>query len=254
MADFAVMCSWEGDNTVMAQQTAKFLMKMYKQSLSGKKPLTGFEKYLENIPATLGEDLRVLIKSPKDLLNHSIQLKIMRKLAVGIIARTAGRLAKAVSNLKDKTKGWNEVMYALVQASRVHCDFYVIDCFIETVQSVPENPDGVRKMIEKLGHLHTLFTMNKYLGLALLEEKVLTSEQAIWIEDNMYAICKDIRKDAVPLVDSFNFPDFVLNTPLGRYDGQVYKHYLETVKRAPNAIGVPEYFESDIKPLLMGSK
>ena len=62
-------------------------------------------------------------------------------------------------------------------------------------------------------------------------------------------LCLEIRKDAVPLVDSFNFPDFVINSPLGRYDGQVYSNYLEMVKKAPNAIGVPSYFTDYIKPL-----
>lgn len=32
LQDYAVMCSWEGDNTVMAQQLAKFLMKCLKQA------------------------------------------------------------------------------------------------------------------------------------------------------------------------------------------------------------------------------
>jgi len=50
-------------------------------------------------------------------------------------------------------------------------------------------------------------------------------------------------------VDSFNFPDFALCSPLGRYDGQVYKHYMEIVKKAPAAIGRPFYWENIIKPL-----
>lgn len=32
-------------------------------------------------------------------------------------------------------------------------------------------------------------------------------------------LCKEVRKQAVPLVDAFNIPDFILNSPLGRYDG-----------------------------------
>lgn len=65
-------------------------------------------------------------------------------------------------------------------------------------------------------------------------------------------LCKVVRKDAVPLVDSFNFSDFLVNSPLGRYDGNVYEHYFRMVNTAHAPGVVPPYFESTIKPLLVG--
>jgi acyl-CoA oxidase len=59
-----------------------------------------------------------------------------------------------------------------------------------------------------------------------------------------------IRVDAVVLVDSFNIPDVVLNSPLGCYDGRVYSRYFETVRNAPGAIGVPSYWKTLIQPML----
>jgi acyl-CoA oxidase len=51
-ADFAVMCTWEGDNTVMAQQAARYLVNVMRKGTKDK-PLTGFLKYLENQRARL---------------------------------------------------------------------------------------------------------------------------------------------------------------------------------------------------------
>merc|ERR1719183_706670 len=48
-ADFAVMCTWEGDNTVMAQQTSKYLMAQLQKVVQGEK-LAGSIKYLEQLP------------------------------------------------------------------------------------------------------------------------------------------------------------------------------------------------------------
>ena len=42
-----------------------------------------------------------------------------------------------------------------------------------------------------------------------------------------------LRPDAVPLVDAFDFPDFVLNSTLGRYDGQVYSALWESAQENP---------------------
>ena len=41
------------------------------------------------------------------------------------------------------------------------------------------------------------------------------------------------RHEAVPLVDAFDLPDQVLNSALGRYDGDVYTHLYEWAKGAP---------------------
>jgi len=41
-----------------------------------------------------------------------------------------------------------------------------------------------------------------------------------------------VRASAVPLVDAFNLSDFVVGSPFGRYDGDIYTHYFEKVKRA----------------------
>lgn len=38
---------------------------------------------------------------------------------------------------------------------------------------------------------------------------------------------REVRPDAVALVDSFGFEDYVLNSALGRYDGDVYTALLK---------------------------
>jgi hypothetical protein len=104
-------------------------------------------------------------------------------------------------------------------------------------------------------------------------------------------VCAELRPNAVAFVDSFDLSDFVINSPFGRYDGDVYSHYFDKVTRArkyilltsplhvivamlcycgvrtppplslsliyshflfyiADAIGIPFYFESVIKPLL----
>ena len=42
-----------------------------------------------------------------------------------------------------------------------------------------------------------------------------------------------IRQEAVPLVDAFDFHDEILNSCLGRYDGDVYTHLYKWAQNAP---------------------
>ena len=59
-----------------------------------------------------------------------------------------------------------------------------------------------------------------------------------------------IRRYSIPLIDAFNLPDFVLKSPFGRYDGNVYEHYFSDVKNNPNASVKAPYWNDLISPIL----
>jgi len=46
-------------------------------------------------------------------------------------------------------------------------------------------------------------------------------------------VLQELRPHAVPLVDAWNIPDFLLNSVLGRYDGRVYEALLESTEFEP---------------------
>lgn len=51
----------------------------------------------------------------------------------------------------------------------------------------------------------------------------LSSEQAELLRSKVDELLTVIRPQAVPLVDSFKLPDYLLNSALGRDDGEVYR-------------------------------
>ncbi len=61
----------------------------------------------------------------------------------------------------------------------------------------------------------------------------MSSEQVALARDQLYSLLSTVRKEAVPLVDAFDFPDEILNSALGRYDGDVYTHLYKWAQRAP---------------------
>lgn len=71
------------------------------------------------------------------------------------------------------------------------------------------------------------------------------------ISSKVAELCGEIRKSTMSIVDAFDFTDHLINSPLGRADGDVYKAYFELVRaRNPPTGGRPSYFEKLIKPLL----
>ena len=51
----------------------------------------------------------------------------------------------------------------------------------------------------------------------------LSAEQAELLRSKVDELLGSLRPQAVPLVDSFKLPDYLLNSALGRGDGDVYR-------------------------------
>ncbi|CAG8549248.1 17044_t:CDS:2, partial [Racocetra fulgida] len=60
-------------------------------------------------------------------------------------------------------------------------------------------------------------------GVNTTEEGYFGKEQAIIVRNAYFGMCKELRKEIIPLVDAWGYPDFILQAPLGKFDGDVYK-------------------------------
>ena len=67
-----------------------------------------------------------------------------------------------------------------------------------------------------------------------------------WIRQQVSDLCKEIRKDAIPLTDAFNYTDFMINSPLGRYNGDIYESYFNMVQTAHPPAQIPPYFKKHV--------
>ena len=59
------------------------------------------------------------------------------------------------------------------------------------------------------------------------------AEQAAWARQQQYALLAALRPDAVALVDAFGIEDYLLNSALGRADGDVYRALLLAARASP---------------------
>jgi len=61
----------------------------------------------------------------------------------------------------------------------------------------------------------------------------MSSVQLDQVHDRMLHLLSVIRPNAVALVDAFDFPDDLLCSVLGRYDGQVYENLYSWAAKSP---------------------
>lgn len=91
--DFAVQCTWEGDNTVMALQTARYLVASFEKLDKGE-PLSGSVSYLESLPRINRSKRTWPVTSEKRLRTGSLRslLDAFRYLLAKKIERVSLRL------------------------------------------------------------------------------------------------------------------------------------------------------------------
>ena len=243
-SDFAVMCTWEGDNTVMALQSARILMKAAQNAMSGR-ALSGALAYVQDAAGVL--KTKSAISSREDLSKKDILLHTMKYYAIKRIVEAHLKLARFVKSGVNQTKAWNDSGVELVEAARAHCYYIMAVHFTSLEHSVASTT--LYEIGSVLCQLFVWYFVQEHMD-QFLEDGFFSKTQSRLIRDTVVDLCDQVRDQAVPLVDAFGLSDFLITSPLGRYDGDIYRHYFDRVNRAPSVFGRAPYWEESINPLV----
>ncbi|KAH9136692.1 hypothetical protein AeRB84_018297, partial [Aphanomyces euteiches] len=98
--------------------------------------------------------------------------------------------------------------------------------------------------------LYALWRIQANLGEFRLSN-YLSSAQGAWVDEQVLALLKVVRPNAISLVDGFDFSDFELNSTIGRYDGDIYRALIDRATKDPlNKTDVVPGYHQYLKPLL----
>ena len=166
-------------------------------------------------------------------------------------ARQTHQLAKL---LDEKRKSWSDVNVECAYASHAHSQFIVLNNFIHAVERIRSDQPALHAVMKRLCDLYALITIEKELG-QFTEDGFISGTQAGLVKGRVRALLKELKPDVIGLVDAFDFPDFLLNSALGRYDGKVYEGlYNWALKEPLNQTKVVPGYAQNIRPMIKGSK
>ncbi|XP_069107156.1 peroxisomal acyl-coenzyme A oxidase 1-like [Argopecten irradians] len=235
-------CTLDGENTVMMLQTARYLMKCMKKMQSGEK--------LPDLVLYLSMDL-----SGKSSMSSDVDLPIL----VTAYQHRAARLTKAATTAaqmlmndgRSPTEAFNMASTQLVWAAKAHCHQYVVNVFVNTVTEAKVD-NNTRVVLTTLCKLYAVNGILENLG-EFLQDQYFTAEQVDILTDQLTTLLTAVRPDAVALVDAFDFHDELLDSCLGRYDGNVYHALYQFAKSSPlNEKDVQDSYYKFIKPMREG--
>ncbi|XP_054026689.1 peroxisomal acyl-coenzyme A oxidase 1 isoform X2 [Dryobates pubescens] len=240
-------CTYEGENTVMMLQTARFLVKSYNQVASGQQ-VTGMVSYLNDLSRQRIQPQHVAARAVTVRLNDPASLaEAYKARAARLVEAAAKNLQAELNHRKSKEEAWNRTSVDLVRASEAHCHYVVVKLFAAKLSEVSNA--AVRAVLTELCLLYALYGISKNTG-DFLQVGILTDAQITQVNQRVKELLAIIRPNAVALVDSFDFHDVHLGSVLGRYDGNVYENMFEWAKKSPlNKTEVHQSFHKHLKPL-----
>ncbi|RXN15803.1 peroxisomal acyl-coenzyme A oxidase 1 isoform X1 [Labeo rohita] len=111
-----------------------------------------------------------------------------------------------------------------------HCHYVVVKLFAAKLSEIGDT--AVHSVLCTLALLYALHGVAQNSG-DFLQAGLLSVSQLAQISQRLKGLLSELRPNAVALVDAFDYHDEMLNSALGRYDGNVYEHMFEWAKKSP---------------------
>ncbi|XP_071360739.1 peroxisomal acyl-coenzyme A oxidase 1 isoform X1 [Trachinotus anak] len=245
--EFTPTCTYEGENTVMMLQTARYLVKSYRQAKSGQQ-LSGIVSYLNEAEHRRVQPQPVAARPTVVNINDLASLVEVYKLrAATLVEMAAKSIQQELQRRKSQEDAWNNSAIDLVRASDAHCHYVVVKLFTDKLGEIGDT--AIHSVLSTLALLYALHGITQHSG-DFLQAGLLNVPQVLLISVRIKELLSQLRPNAVALVDAFDVHDKKLNSVLGRYDGNVYEHLFEWARRSPlNSTEVHESFHKYLKPL-----
>lgn len=218
--DFAVQCTWEGDNNILGMSVGKQLIKTFSSIKKGEQA-TGVLAFLGDYEALSGTapvlDTKDL-KDPKKIL-FSVKVALVRA------------CVRTEQILQSKNGDTDFVGAELVTLSKLLAHFFLLNAFLDKIEESKEQKDLV-PVLDLLAQLYgATVILEAFSGTFLTYSVITTDAIAHNSTEHIAELCAKVRPHTIPLTDSFMMSDMMINSPLGYYDGNIYENYMRVVKQ-----------------------
>lgn len=234
-ASYVQNVTWEGDNNVMCLQTARYLVKTLVAARSGA-AVSGSASYLGEAAAQPGS-VKCGVGSADDWMDLDTQVAALRQRALSRCrAATATLLAACPGGrLVFEGEPWNGSTVELIRAARAHCLLVLHANFVDALRAAGQQQQlsvAALAALSRLAVLHGLSLLERDLAESM-EDGYMSGRQASLVRAALYRQLREVRPDAVALVDGFGISDYLLNSALGRKDGDVYQALYDMAQHSP---------------------
>lgn len=165
--------------------------------------------------------------------------------------RTAFLTFEALKHRDVEKNSWNSLLVDFWRLSTAHSQYLVVKNFYVALQSESlryELDPPTIDVLHKLFRLYALNTLEQEASEFYSSSAVTVRQIQLARTKSVMTLLEEIRPHALRLVDAWAFPDWQLDSSLGRKDGKVYEDmfYRASELNPLNGLTVDPYPESDV--------
>ncbi|XP_054855423.1 peroxisomal acyl-coenzyme A oxidase 3 isoform X2 [Eublepharis macularius] len=236
-------CTYEGDNNVLLQQTSNYLLSWMNARHQDRGPVTsplGSLDYLEGYDHILRQKFSV--SNVHDCMDSSVSLTAYKWLVCYLLRESFQKLRdQEQSGCTEFEARNNSQVYYCRSLAIAFIEHTVLQRYHDYVHSA-DTPATLQPVLKRLCSLYGLWSLNKHMAVLYQGGFVSGEKAGRLVQDAILELCSKLKDEAVALVDVIAPPDFILNSPIGRADGELYKNLWSTVLQGSKVLERPSWW------------
>jgi acyl-CoA oxidase len=227
-SDYLWQVTAEGDFTILALLVGIHILKSIGKVFGGAK-LGGVMEYFNVISQEDFHPSKIKpapMKRSSDFTNLGYCVDLFRYRSIEKNCEVALLFNKGLTKQGLKfEEAFANLAPEVVSGVYAHCEYIMVSTFFDRVNS--QQDPQLQKTLRRIGisYCLTQFLDDNW-------GEVISGDQFRLIRKCLNDVFDELRPDAIGLVDAFAFPDQVLKSTIGRYDGNIYESLFDAAQRS----------------------
>ncbi|XP_051897352.1 LOW QUALITY PROTEIN: peroxisomal acyl-coenzyme A oxidase 3 [Pristis pectinata] len=240
--DNDVTSTVEGDNNVILQQTSNYLLSWLKTKQQDHVVITSPLQSVDFL-----EDFNIILSqkftsTAAECLDSSVALAAYKWLVCYLLRESYVKLDDEKNSGKSDFECRNNCqVYYCRSLAIAFIEHNVLQKFHDFTHS-SSTPVNLQPVLKRLASLYGLWALTKHTAVLYQGGYFSGDQPARSLQNSVLNLCTQLKDDSVALVDVLAPSDFVLNSPIGKADGEIYKNLWAAVLQDKNALERPSWW------------
>uniref|UniRef100_A0A8C3G9K8 Acyl-coenzyme A oxidase n=1 Tax=Cyclopterus lumpus TaxID=8103 RepID=A0A8C3G9K8_CYCLU len=240
-------CTYEGDNNVLLQQTSNYLLGWLHAKHRGQFNAVRIESPFHTVDFL--NDFHKILETKftagtmEECMDSAVPLAAYKWLVCFLLEESRRRLEQLRASGKDEFEVRNSSQVYYCRSLAIA--YIELNCLqrFHDLATDEDTPAGLRPVLSKLCALYGLWSLSSHMATLYQGEYLSGRKPTELVQMAILALCSQLKDDAVTLVDVFAPSDFILNSPIGNADGQLYKNLWATVMQGSQVLERPSWWK-----------